>query len=501
MLIKNPSNNTYSIRGTGALINNGYQDRKFLFITASHIYNSFEWDNNSQFVFHYKSLQCSPTTNGSLTIYVQGATNIIPTGQGHTDLKLVELKVGSGGNPLFASNPVSFLGWSIIDELSAVQGIHHPRGDVQKLFTGTNVQVYNETIGTGNYNYWKFDLASGVFEAVSSGSPILNVSKRLISTIRGRVGGTPEFSCGGANENAIGGRISASWPAFCQFLDPGNEGIVAINTIPYSSGTSVKVFPSATGPNNVCTSGSFTLTNAPLDIPISWEIIQGANLFSGSTSGSGKTATLNVLNQSVYGSARIRFTIQAMCGVKQYIKNFTVGKPNTTAGINGGTLVYSGSQVVYSISPVSGATSYNWQLPSGWSGGGNGLSNSITATVGSTSGNVTVIPVNSCGQGQPVILYVTVTSCQYCREYTLSPNPANEYLSIIPEDPKFGNKELFHLKEYQIFDMNGKLLQSSSTDMMIAPDQIKVADLPKGLYLVYLIFDDGVLVKKVIIDR
>lgn len=160
VLIKNPSNNTYSIRGTGALINNGYQDRKFLFITASHIYNSFEWDNNSQFVFHYKSLQCSPTTNGSLTIYVQGATNIIPTGQGHTDLKLVELKVGSGGNPLFASNPVSFLGWSIIDELSAVQGIHHPRGDVQKLFTGTNVQVYNETIGTGNYNYWKFDLAS-----------------------------------------------------------------------------------------------------------------------------------------------------------------------------------------------------------------------------------------------------------------------------------------------------------------------------------------------------
>ena len=53
--------------------------------------------------------------------------------------------------------------------------------------------------------------------------------------------------------------------------------------------------------------------------------------------------------------------------------------------------------LVYSVSPVANATSYNWSLPAGWvitSGAG---TNTITVTSGTVAGNVSVSASNSCG--------------------------------------------------------------------------------------------------------
>lgn len=172
-------------------------------------------------------------------------------------------------HPIFSSNPVSYLGWSIIDEVSGVSGIHHPLGDLQKYFSGTTAQVYNETIGTGNYYYWKFDLVTGMFQSVSSGSPILNSSKRLISTVRGRLPSANPYACGQSNTDAIGGRISASWGALCTFLDPSNEGIVAINTITSTSGPGSEIIPTISGISQICSASTFILNNAPLDLSVS----------------------------------------------------------------------------------------------------------------------------------------------------------------------------------------------------------------------------------------
>ena len=67
--------------------------------------------------------------------------------------------------------------------------------------------------------------------------------------------------------------------------------------------------------------------------------------------------------------------------------------------ISGNTGPCQGTSQTYSISSVAGATSYTWTLPAGWSG--SSTSTSITVTVGSTSGNVSVIANNACG-GSPV---------------------------------------------------------------------------------------------------
>jgi hypothetical protein len=66
--------------------------------------------------------------------------------------------------------------------------------------------------------------------------------------------------------------------------------------------------------------------------------------------------------------------------------------PSQSSAISGTTTVCSGSAQTYSVTNVSGV-GYNWSLPGGWSG--SSTSNSISATVGSSGGNISVTPYNS----------------------------------------------------------------------------------------------------------
>jgi len=71
--------------------------------------------------------------------------------------------------------------------------------------------------------------------------------------------------------------------------------------------------------------------------------------------------------------------------------------PAQPGAISGVTTVCSGTTNSFSIQPVTGATSYVWTVPAGWTGSSTGLT--LTATANSTSGNITVAAVNACGTG------------------------------------------------------------------------------------------------------
>ncbi len=77
-------------------------------------------------------------------------------------------------------------------------------------------------------------------------------------------------------------------------------------------------------------------------------------------------------------------------------------QPNT---ISGTPDVCQGSSSQYSIAPVAGATSYTWTLPSGWTG--TSTTETITATAGATTGDITVTANNTCGSSQAQTLTVT----------------------------------------------------------------------------------------------
>jgi len=81
--------------------------------------------------------------------------------------------------------------------------------------------------------------------------------------------------------------------------------------------------------------------------------------------------------------------------------------PSITGNISGNVSVCALSTNTYSITPVSGATSYIWTLPNNtWSGSSN--TNSITLNAGNTGGIISVVAQNSCGSSTPATYSITV---------------------------------------------------------------------------------------------
>ena len=74
------------------------------------------------------------------------------------------------------------------------------------------------------------------------------------------------------------------------------------------------------------------------------------------------------------------------------------------------TVCAGGSAQTYSISPVSGATSYTWNLPTGWSGSSTSTSISATPSASAQSGNITVKANNDCGSSTESTFSVTVNT-------------------------------------------------------------------------------------------
>ncbi len=82
--------------------------------------------------------------------------------------------------------------------------------------------------------------------------------------------------------------------------------------------------------------------------------------------------------------------------------------PLMPGSITGEISVCQGETETYAISPVSGATTYTWSLPSGaFIASGYGT-NSVNITFASTSGTVCVTADNSCGSSEPQCIPVTV---------------------------------------------------------------------------------------------
>jgi hypothetical protein len=85
--------------------------------------------------------------------------------------------------------------------------------------------------------------------------------------------------------------------------------------------------------------------------------------------------------------------------------------PSTPGAISGPQVVCaSTSGFTYSISPVTNATGYTWQVPSGWTVNTGIGTTTITVTSGTTGGTITVTADNSHGSSNPQTKIVTVTA-------------------------------------------------------------------------------------------
>ena len=140
-------------------------------------------------------------------------------------------------------------------------------------------------------------------------------------------------------------------------------------------------------------------------------------------------AIANTYSATIGGDYAVKVTDANGCEAVSPASTLTVNAlPARPTGINGVNVVIDGSTQTYSITPVSGASSYTWTLPNGWIG--NSITNSITAVVGNNGGTITVV-ANANGCTSPVqALIVSLGS--------LTDDAATAYINI----PSSGNISL-----------------------------------------------------------
>ena len=190
------------------------------------------------------------------------------------------------------------------------------------------------------------------------------------------------------------------------------------------------------GGNRGATSANFTLIQppaAPTGAPTQ-TLCTGATLAqltaSGSTiqwyaspNGGSPLATNTVLvNGSIYYASQ---TVNSLESTNRLAVTVTLSTiPMSPSGINGSLhFCYSGGGQQYSISSVSGATSYVWTAPNGATGSSVGTNINLLFTQSFQSGNLSVKSVNSCGQSGNATISINqhLPSAQTLNVSTCSP--------------------------------------------------------------------------------
>jgi hypothetical protein len=230
------------------------------------------------------------------------------------------------------------------------------------------------------------------------------------------------FSAGGtktAGGSATDNTITITW-------NSAGAQTVSINykdtdnctaTLPTSYAVTVNPLPGAAG----SITGSASVCQGKSDVSYSVAAITDATGYTWAYTGSGATitgttesVTITFSASATGGNLTVYGTNSCGSGTTSTPYAITVNSvPSAPGAITGDVTVCKGqSGVAYSITPVSGATSYVWDYDgTGETINGTGSSVTIDFAAGATSGNLSVYAVNSCGNGSTgTPLSITVNS-------------------------------------------------------------------------------------------
>jgi len=161
---------------------------------------------------------------------------------------------------------------------------------------------------------------------------------------------------------------------------------------------------------------------------------------SGATFSGGNTTSITVAFGSSAVSGYVTVTPTNACGssttsAAQYV---SVGLPSAVGSITGSLNVCKGQSVAYSVSAVSGATSYSYTLPSGVTiSSGSGTNSIVASFLGASvaSGTFTVNAINSCGSTSNSVTINISSTCAETWAGTISTDwntTGNWSLGFIP---------------------------------------------------------------------
>ncbi|MCC9167355.1 ice-binding family protein [Pontibacter harenae] len=198
---------------------------------------------------------------------------------------------------------------------------------------------------------------------------------------------------------ASGGTISVATENDCGEGTPRTKAVTTSTAPPAKPGI-------ITGDIQVCRGSNQVYTIEPVNgavsynwtFPEGWEIVAGQD-----------TRTVTVKAGSVAGTVTV--TAQNGCGTNTGESLAVVpveGAPAKPKEIinNNGNFCGGTDNLVFRIPDVATATSYTWLVPAGWQITAGQGTTQITVKAGTTSGQVTVVASNACGQGETSSLAV-----------------------------------------------------------------------------------------------
>jgi len=250
----------------------------------------------------------------------------------------------------------------------------------------------------------------------SNTSPCVNAGINFSDNSVGATGWTWNFGA-----NAIPTTSNLQNPTGVIFTTSGSQTITLTVTGPNGSDGETKnnyinvmAIPNAasaiSGDLIVCEGEEqilYSINTLPNASDYLWTLPSGASINSG-------TNTESISVDYNIGSVSGVLSVQGSnaCGVGALSSvNITVDPlPDNAGSISGNTTVCQGeSGLVYTVGAIANATSYVWILPSGTNLiQDNGNSITVDFTNSAVSGNITVYGVNSCGDGDPRNLLITV---------------------------------------------------------------------------------------------
>ena len=203
---------------TGTLLNDRAGSGTPYFMTANHCISSQTVASTLQTFWFYRTPSCNSTLLSSATKTLKGGAKLLYTNTS-PDATLLVLNDTPPAGAVFA-------GWdaNAIANGAAAVGIHHPRGDLQKISFGNVVGTAACTAGTGFYscsatnamteNFYRVQWSQGMTEGGSSGSALFvnGVVTGMLSN------GSASCSKTGATVNYA--RFDKVFPAIKQWLAP-----------------------------------------------------------------------------------------------------------------------------------------------------------------------------------------------------------------------------------------------------------------------------------------
>lgn len=333
--------------------------------------------------------------NGSSTHQLSTA----PVGSGNSD----RMMITSSGVKNFPNEGVS---------LTFANGIL-PNGEI--CVTRLNIQPDsvppNRTFANTARKYWIIN-NYGVTNAFTA---LSNISLTGFGTVTATQASSPKkFKL---FNRATGGYLASGWNK----IDSAYASSNSTNAVISYSGSVVSSFNSqftitrdscvqsatpllTSSSTTLCANGSVSVNaTGALNDAASWKWYTnscGANLQA-----SGATV---VLSPSVTTTYYVRG--EGGCAVNGSCTAITlsvVSIPLAPTGVNGPSLVCQGASVLYSITPVSGATQYSWILPGGWIGSSS--NNTLSVSIYGGPGTLSVSSSNSCGSSSSAFMTIGIT--------------------------------------------------------------------------------------------